>query len=262
MSASEQLARAERLVENLRKELAPFIAEVEDGDFARSVADGTCPIEAIQFFAEQTYHLAMNDMGNLSLYVAKGRNHSEVDFFLFMTVAEKLMIDSLNLLLKAIGVERAQLVASEPHIGTAFRTNYFTRLALFSLPGEIAVTILLNFPVWAAGAQRVSAGLKSHYHLGQPVEGTDKIDTDVLDRFSQATKGFEDMALRIIAADLTDDEAERRMRLMSRFAVEYEAMVWRTYYAEGVRRARRNRAAANGRTRAKGRYSGHAAGGT
>jgi thiaminase len=260
IAEAERVTRAQHLVEELKKELSPFVAEVEDGDFARSVAQGSCPLEAIQFFAEQTYHLAMNDMGNLSLYVARSRNPSEVDFFLFMTVAEKLMIDSLYLLMDALGMSRQELLESEPHLGTAFRTNYFTRLALFNLPGEIAVTILLNFPVWAAGARRVSAGLKQHYQLGKPVKGTNLIDTDVLDRFSQATKGFEDMALRIVAADLTDGAAEQRMRQLARFAVEYEAMVWRNYYVEGVRRSQPHTA---GRLRKskKARYSGHAAGG-
>jgi len=234
---AQQFTRAERLVESLKSELSPFVAEVEDGPFARAVADGSFPLMGLQFFVEQTYHLVMNDMGNLSLYVAKGRNESEVNFFLFMATAEKMMLDSLYLLIDAIGIQRAGLLASEPHIRTAFRTNYFTRLALFNLPGEIALTILLNFPVWAGGARRVSAGMKQHYGLGKPAKDTDVIDTDVLDRFSQATKGFADMATRIIAADLGDEQAERRMRQMARFAVEYEAMVWSSYYVEGMKRA-------------------------
>ncbi len=233
---ANQTAQAETLVESLSRDLSHYAADVENGDFARSIAEGSFPLEGVKFFVEQTYHLVMNDMGNLSLYVAKGRNQEEVDFFLFMTIAEKLMLDSLYLLLDALGM-RASLSQTEPYIGTAFRTNYFTRLALFNLPGEIAMAILLNFPVWAAGARRVSAGLKKHYGLGKPVLGTDKSDTDVLDRFSQATKGFADMATRIIAADLTDAHSERRMRQLARFAVEYECMVWRNYYAEGMRRA-------------------------
>jgi hypothetical protein len=253
---SEQIARADGLVASLRQELSPFVAAVEDGPFARGVAEGSFPIEGLRFFVEQTYQLVMNDMGNLSLYVAKGRNESEVNFFLFMAIAEKLMLDSLYLLVDAIGIRRTDLHASEPHIRTAFRTNYFTRLALLNLPGEIALTILLNFPVWAGGARRVSAGMKQHYGLGRPVPNTDKIDTDVLDRFSQATQGFSDMAVRIVAADLTDDQAERRMRQMARFAVEYEAMVWSNYYIEGLKRAEQVAAASRRRPRGKERRSG------
>jgi hypothetical protein len=251
---TEQVARAERLVASLQLELSPFVSAVEDGPFARGVGDGSFPIDGLRFFVEQTYQLVMNDMGNLSLYVAKGRNESEVDFFLFMAVAEKLMLDSLYLLVDAIGIRRADLHASEPHIRTAFRTNYFTRLALFNLPGEIALTILLNFPVWAGGARRVSAGMKQHYGLGKRVKDTDKIDTDVLDRFSQATQGFADMAIRIVAADLTDEQAELRMRQMARFAVEYEAMVWSNYYIEGLKRA--EQVAASRQTRRKEGNSG------
>ena len=233
----EQLARARRLVEELGAELQGFVDEVETGPFASGATDGTLPIESLRFFVEQTYHLVMNDMGNLSIYVAHARNDAEREFFMIMTVAEKLMLDSLYLLIDAIGITRDELAASKPDIRTAYRTNYFTRLALVHLPGDIALSILLNFPVWAGGARKISAGLKEHYGLGKPVPGTDKIDVDVLDRFSQSTQQFLDMAMEIIAADLTDDEAQRRMRQVGRLAVEYEAMVWRSYYSEGLKRA-------------------------
>ena len=45
------------------------------------------------------------------------------------------------------------------------------------------------------------------------------------------------MAVRIVAADLTDGQAERRMRQVAKLAVEYEAMVWSNYYVEGMKRA-------------------------
>ncbi len=235
--SKEQLARANELAESLGRELQGFVDEVEDGPFARGVAAGTLPIESLRFFAEQTYHLVMNDMGNLSIYVAKARNQDERDFFLIMTIAEKLMLDSLYLLIDAVGITRDELAASKPDIRTAHRTNYFTRLALYNLPGEIALSILLNFPVWAGGARKVSSGMKEHYGLGKVAPGTDLLDVDVLDRFSQSTQAFLDMAMAIIAADLTGDEAEANMRQVGRLAVEYEAMVWQSYYTEGLKRA-------------------------
>jgi len=234
---TEQLQRATELVESLGKELQGFVDEVETGPFALGATDGTLPVEALRFFVEQTYHLVMNDMGNLSIYVAKARNEAELEFFMIMTVAEKMMLDALYLLIDAIGISREQLAASRPNIRTAYRTNYFTRLALYHLPGDIALSILLNFPVWAGGARKVSQGLKDHYGLGLTVEDTGIIDVDVLDRFSQSTQHFLDMAMEIVARDLTSEEAAQRMSRVGRLAVEYEAMVWRSYYSEGLKRA-------------------------
>ena len=233
----EQLQRAKTLVATLGAELQGFVDEVETGPFALGATEGTLPIESLRFFVEQTYHLVMNDMGNLSIYVAKARNEDELEFFAIMTGAEKLMLDSLYLLVDAIGISRDELAASRPDIRTAYRTNYFTKLALYNLPGDIALSILLNFPVWAGGARKVSQGLKDDYGLGQTVPGTDLLDVDVLDRFSQSTQHFLDMAMAIVAADLTSDEAEQRMRQVGRLAVEYEAMVWQSYYTEGLKRA-------------------------
>ena len=82
--------------------------------------------------------------------------------------------------------------------------------------------------------------MKKHYHLGNLAEGADKLDTDVLDRFSRATKGSRDMAIRIIAADLTDGESRKQLRRVGRLAVEYEAMVWGNYFTEGMKRAGMN----------------------
>jgi len=236
----ERLERTERLVSELEKQLSRHVDEVTKGPFVRAVQKGTFPLEGLRFFVEQTYHLVMNDMGNLSIYVSRARNEREVDYFLFMTVAEKLMLDSLYLLVDAVGIDRHDLRSrTSPDINISHRTNFFSRLALYNLPGEIALAILLNFPVWAGGARRVSAGMKKNYGLGRTVKTRDGelLDTDVLDRFSKATKGARDMAIRVISADLTDADSELRMKRIGRLAVEYEAMVWANYYTEGMRRA-------------------------
>lgn len=240
MSAANRDERTElatALADRLEEEMQPSVDEVESGPFAMGVSEGTFPREGIQFFVAQTYHLVMNDMGNLSTFVARARDEEEIEFFLFMTVAERLMLESLYLLIDALDIPRDELAASPPSMHTAYRTNYFTRLALSNPPGEIALAILLNFPVWAAGARRVSAGLKSHYGLGNAVAGTDKLDVDVLDRFSQATQGFRNMATRIVATDLAGDGVEGRMREVATLAVKYEAMVWQNYYSQGLLQA-------------------------
>lgn len=232
-----QIRRARRLVDELEREIQPSVKKVGNGPFAKGILNGKFPIEGIRFYVEQTYHLVMNDMGNLSIYASKARNEEEIDYFLFMTVAEKLMLDSLYLLIDAVGLRRTELARSSPALSIAYRTNYFSKLAITGLPGEIALAILLNFPVWAVGARRVSKGLKKHYGLGRPVKEKGLLDTDVLDRFSRATKGSKERALRIIAADLTNGDSVRRMRMIGRLAVEYEAMVWENYYSEGLIRA-------------------------
>lgn len=230
---------AEELLATMRDDLSPFVGEVEEGPFVRAVLDGSFPLEALQFFVEQTYHLIINDMGNLSLYVARARNAEERDFFLIMTTAERLMLDAAYHLVDAIGIPRERLHSSEPNVHTAARTNYFTRLALYHTAGEIALAILLNFPVWAGGARKVSEGMKQHYSLGRPVVGTDILDTDILDRFSQSTQGFIDNATHLVALDLAGPAELVRMHQVGRLSVEFEAMVWEAYYSEGLRQAER-----------------------
>ena len=73
---------ADSFAQKLEKQIQPNVKEVKNGKFVNEILDGTFPLEGIKFWIEQTYHLVMNDMGNLSLYVTKARNLKELEFFL------------------------------------------------------------------------------------------------------------------------------------------------------------------------------------
>jgi len=225
---------ADSFAQKLEKQIQPNVQEVKNGKFVTEILDGTFPLEGIKFWIEQTYHLVMNDMGNLSLYVTKARNLKELDFFLFMTIAEKMMLESHYLLLKAANISNDRLADSQPALECSYRTNYFSKLAITAKPGEIALGILLNFPVWAAGARALSKGLKKNYGFGKSTTDPDKLDTDVLDRFSKATRGFQIQAIDIIAADL-NEETEESMAHVGNLAVDYETLVWKNYYVQGIK---------------------------
>src|SRR5579859_2023792 len=171
--SEKQLTRAARLVKLLEGEIKPFIAQVANGPFVRAVLDGSFPLEGIRFVHKNHYHLIVNDMSNLNAYVAKARDEQEMLFFHFMAAEEKNHFESLFLLDAALGLDPETVRSSEPHPGCLLRTNYFSRLAQYASPGEVALAILLNFPVWAAGAKREAQGLKQHYGLGKTVPGTD-----------------------------------------------------------------------------------------
>ncbi|MFQ5427113.1 MAG: hypothetical protein ACE5EV_08535 [Gaiellales bacterium] len=232
--APERLEEAQGFVERLEAEIGSYIHAVADGPFVQAVTDGSFPIDGIRFVHTNHYHLIINDMANLNYYVARARNEEEMLFFHFMAAEEKNHLLTLFLLTDALGIGRDELRASEPHAPCLLRTNYFSRLAQCGTPGDIALAILLNFPVWAAGAKNEAAGLRRHYGLGKAVPGTDKRDTDILDRFATATEGFRASALRIIARDLVGTGSRARLERAGRWAVEYEAMVWQTYYADGL----------------------------
>jgi pyrroloquinoline quinone (PQQ) biosynthesis protein C len=226
---------ARGFVGQMERELEPFVTQVATGPFVESVFAGEFPLDGIRFVHTNHYHLLMNDMANLNLYVAKARSEEEMLFFHFMAAEEKNHIEALYYLTDALEIDRQRLTTSEPHAACLVRTNYFSRLAQYGTAGEIAVAILLNFPVWAAGAKREASGLREHYGLGNAVPGTDARDTDILDRFATATEGFTESALKIIERDLATPGSEERLAQAARWSVEYEAMVWDSYYDEGAR---------------------------
>jgi thiaminase len=232
---ADRLERARILVSALEKGSAADIAKVTDCGLVRGVLRGTYPLEGVQYLAQNHFHLINNDIKNLAAYVVKARDEEEVNFFLMMTVAETQMLDSLYILWRALGQRKGNLLHSEPQAATLARTDYFSVLAMYGTPGEIALAILLNFPLWASGAKLLSKGLKKNYGFGKEVPGTGKLDTDLLDRFSRAAPGFRDKAIRIVARDL-DDQTEARMRQVGRIAVEMEGLVWKEYSDYAVRK--------------------------
>ena len=103
---AERISYANRYVESLEKEIAPYIGQVEHGPFVSSVTDGTFPLDGIRFVHTNHYHLIINDMGNLNLYVAKARDEEEMLFFHFMAAEEKNHLMTLFLLTDGLGIKR------------------------------------------------------------------------------------------------------------------------------------------------------------
>ena len=231
------MSDARAFVEHLEEELKPFVARVEQGNFVTAVLEGSFPLDGIRFVHTNHYHLLLNDLANLNLYVAKARSEEEMLFFHAMAAEEKNHFIALYYLTDALGIERESLALSEPNAACLVRTNYFSRLAQYATPGEIALAILLNFPIWAAGAEQEAQGLRENYGLGSQVPGTDAIDTDILDRFAEATAGFKESALELVARDLPTPGSEERLLQAGRWAAEYESMVWQSYHDEGLRAA-------------------------
>lgn len=225
---------AKEFVQSLLKENEKYVTDLINGNFVKGYENKKFDLTGIQLFIESHYHLVNIDIGNLATYLAKARDYLEIEFFLLMVNAEKLMLDTLIILGKRVGLTLEDLEASKPVPIIVSRSNYFSRLALYSTPGEIALAILLNFPLWAGGARKLSKALKKNYGLNNK-------DTDFLDRFSKATEGFNNMAYTIIQKELTDETQLLKMKEIGRLAVEYETIVWKEYYNETMRRIKKNK---------------------
>ncbi len=232
---SEHHGPPELFLERLEEEARPFVEQVERGPFVQGVLDGTLPLDAIRFTHANQYHVLLNDMANLNLFVARARDEDEILVFHAIAAEKENLLEPLYHLTDALDLERAELAASEPCSGCLVRTYYFSRLAQYGTPGEIAAAILLSARVWSAGATSEARGLREHYSLGNAVPGSDAVDTDVLDRSPADTPGFREGALKSIARDLAVAGGEKRISLAGRWAMEYEAMVWDACYEQGVR---------------------------
>lgn len=236
-TAIGELEAARAFVAGLEQDVEPLLQQVEGGPFVDAVLDGSFPLEGIRFVHTNHYHAALNDLSNLNLYVAKARSEGEMLFFHSRAAQQKSRVEALYRLADALGIERDELRASEPSAACLVRTNYFSRLAEYGAPGDVALALLLNSLVWAAGAQKEARGLRRHYGLGALVAGTDTRDTDVLEGLATVTEDFRMGALEVISRDLGSQEGEGKMRMAGWWAVEYEAMVWEAYHREGLENA-------------------------
>ena len=145
--SSDQVARAAGFVSELEREGEPFVRQVTDGHFVRAVLDGTFPLDGIRFVHMNHYHLIMNDMANLNVYVAKARDEDEMLFFHFMAAEEKNHLDSLFLLDQALGLDLDDVRAFEPHSrclaspSTALRERSGSRSSSTSRYGQAARSV-------------------------------------------------------------------------------------------------------------------------
>jgi len=201
-----------------RSWLAPLNLKIQRHPYLSEAEQGLLPLERIQAFAANQYYIIRHDAKSLALMASRATSAEEFLFFTTVFQGDEQAIPLVVALAEAMGLSTADLVESTPIPDAVVYAHYLTALAHFASPGEQAVALIVNLPVWGSNCQRLSTALRAAYHVEE---------TAFLDLFAQTTGALEQQALSVIEDYLRQ---ETQLHRVARLIQAYELMFWDGIY--------------------------------
>src|SRR5216117_1116414 len=178
------MINAEKLVEEIRHELAPVEQEIRCHPYLAALETGRVRREDLTRFAGEQHHIIQSDLRSIALLVNRFGASPSRPFFQAMLGGETTALAALGTFAAATGMDDARLQAYEPAPGAHAYTAFMAWLALYGSEAEVAAGFLVNFAAWGANCGRMSAALRSIYNLVAD-------DTKFFDLFAASPADFE-----------------------------------------------------------------------
>lgn len=217
--SSERQAR--RLVEELRRELAPVEDQIRNHPFLAALESGAAPIETLEGFAVEEFYIIQSDLRSQALLTSRFGVTPSGDFFGGLLAGERIAFDLIVRFGAALGLDEGELDAREPRAGGQAFPNAVASLAAFRTDAEAAAAFLLNFGVFGENTARMAVAL-------QDVYGFTAEEVEFFTFFGTPIPGFEEAALTVIAAGLEKGARPRDIKRAARLLQEYELEFWDT----------------------------------
>lgn len=213
------LKQAERLVADLRQELAPVEDQIRNHPYLDALERGEVSRDNLRAFAGEEYNIIRSDLKSNALLVSRFGADPGGDFFRGIQEGERIALDLIRDFAAALGWDEDDLAAYEPRAGGQAFPAYVTTLALRGSEAEVAAAFLLNFAVFGENTGRMSAALQSQY-------GFTPEQVAFFDFFATPVPGFEQEALEVIAAGLEHCADPVLIRRGARLLQTYELDFW------------------------------------
>jgi len=205
--------KASSLLREVRDYLTPlnelilkhrYILEAEAGQLTR---------EQVKAFALNQYYVISYDIRSLSLMLAHSTTAEEADFFKNVLDGDMEGLNQLVKLADSLGLSRKELESYSVKPEAAAYTHYLAALASFAQPGEQAMALIVNLPVWGANCVRLAAALRNRYHI---------TETGFLDIFASPMEEAERSAVAVMENYLPQRKAP--MKKAATLVQAYELM--------------------------------------
>jgi len=210
------LGSAAELISKLRQELEPLNAKVLDHPYIRDAEAGKLPKSKVEKFVVNQLYIVPYDLRSIARMLSRASEQDEVDFFKAALDGDYAALGELLKLARELGVDSKRAVEEADPAAVAY-THYLAWLADYATPGQAAVALVVNLPVWGAAVGRLGKALKEAYGVKE---------TGFFELFSQDYSGFEKAAYPII--ERYWDEA--KYRLVARTIQHYEKAFWDAVY--------------------------------
>lgn len=178
-------------------EIRREISEVNSKIISNELFDS---IETLKLFYDQQWYIVNYDLRSLSIMLARAKEQDEIDFFIGMINGD---YEGLKILRKV--AEKKM----EPLPEVVSYTHYLSWLANYANPGEQALALVVNMPIWSYNCSRLAEKFKGKY------------DTRFLELFSKVNIN-EDSVEKIIERYNSD-----RYLQIAKMIQFYELQFWK-----------------------------------
>jgi len=218
------MINAEKLVEEIRRELAPVEQEIRRHPYLAALETGRVRREDLTRFAGEQHHIIQSDLRSIALLVNRFGATPSRPFFQAVLGGETAALAALGTFAAAVGMDDARLQAYEPAPGAHAYTAFMAWLALYGSEAEVAAGFLVNFAAWGANCGRMGRALRDRYGL------TEKA-TAFFDLFAAPPAEFEGQAMAVVAGGLVRGVDPRLIKRAARLLQGYEKLYWDTLHA-------------------------------
>jgi hypothetical protein len=218
------LTNAQRLVEELRRELDPVEQELRRHPYLAALEAGHVRREDLARFAGEQHHTIRSDLRSVALLVNRFGATPSGPFFQAVLGGETAALAALGAFAAAVGMDDARLQAYEPAPGAHAYTAFIAWLALYGSEAEVAAGLLVNFAAWGTNCGRMSRALRDRYGL------TDQA-TAFFDLFAAPAGEFESQAMTVVAGGLARGAEPRLVKRAARLLQGFEKLYWDTLHA-------------------------------
>ncbi len=210
---------ASSLLREVREYLAPLNERILRHRYITDAEEGRLKPDQIRAFVSNQYYIVSYDIKSLGLMLARSSTGKEADFFKNVLDGDMEGLSQLVKLAQALGLSTQELAGYSAIPGAVAYTHYLVTLASFAQPGEQAMALIVNLPVWGANCVRLSRALRAKYRIDE---------TGFLDIFTSPMEEAEKSASEVI-----EDYLPQRREHMKRAAAlvqAYELMFWDGIY--------------------------------
>lgn len=204
------------VLSKLRSELEGVNRRILEHPFIRDAERGSLPLRAIKKFVANQLYIVPHDMRSLAFLLSRSRDDVEARLFKTLLDGDYRAVGLLERLRDAVNLSDDEAESLLDPAAVAY-THYLSWLALHATPGEAAVALVVNLPVWGSNTARLSRALRERYGIGE---------TGFLDLFSGPYDELEAIAYPVIER-YYDERAYRRA---ARTIQAYELMFWDSVY--------------------------------
>ena len=207
------------LLKEVRDWLAPLNKNILGHLYITEAEEGRLHLDKVKAFVFNQYYIISHDIKSLALMLSRATTERDVNLFKNILNGD---MEGLRLLAKL--AESLQLSVQELENYSVIPeavayTHYLTTLACFASPGEQAMALIVNLPVWGANCGRLSKALRERYGISE---------TGFLDIFASPMEEAEMGALQVMEGYLP--ARREHMKRAAKLIQAYELMFWDGIY--------------------------------